>query len=70
MAREHRTGAFMHGNVSRADLILVLVPLVFVGVYATGVLAFDGRLAPVACASIACCLLIADGLFWHPPRDS
>jgi hypothetical protein len=53
-------------DLSRADLILILIPLVFLGSYST-ILLLDTSLIPAVGASIACCLLIGDGLFWHPP---
>lgn len=54
---------------ARADLILAFLPLVFLGVYGVGALAFDTRSMVAAAASIACCVLVVDGLFWHSPRD-
>lgn len=56
----------VRNDLSRADLILILIPLVFIGTYST-ISILDTSLTPAAGASIACCLLIADGLFWHPP---
>ncbi|WP_128906195.1 hypothetical protein [Halorubrum amylolyticum] len=52
----------------RADLLLALVPILFVGGYAPAALVFDAWAIPVAVASLAASLPIADGLFLHPPR--
>ncbi len=56
-------------RASREDLRLALIPVLFVGVYGGGRLAMDPAAIPAAVASLVCGLLIADGLFWHPPRD-
>lgn len=55
--------------LARADLILAVLPLLFLGIYGVGALAFDTRSMAAAAASVACCALVADGLFWHSPRD-
>ena len=54
-------------GLSRADLILVSVPLLFTGVFAIGTLLFDSLVLAVGAGAAACCPLIGDGLFWHPP---
>ncbi|WP_233255059.1 hypothetical protein [Halopenitus persicus] len=56
-------------SASREDLRLALIPILFVGIYGGGRLAMDPAAIPAASASLACGLLIADGLFWHSPRD-
>jgi hypothetical protein len=56
------------GRISRADLTLGGMPLSFVGGYGVGATAFDTGLAAVTTASIACALLLIDGLFRNPPR--
>jgi len=56
-------------SVSYADLLLALIPLTFVLISGAGTIAFDSWIASTAGASLACCVLIADGLFWHPPTD-
>jgi hypothetical protein len=56
-------------SASREDLRLALIPILFIGIYGGGRLAVDPAAIPAASASLACGLLIADGLFWHPPRD-
>lgn len=55
------------GGLSRADLILTVLPPMFMGVYGIGALVFDTPAIAAAAASVACCVLIADGFFWHPP---
>jgi hypothetical protein len=58
------------GAFSRADLLLVLIPLSFIVIYGTGVLALDSQLVPLLGATLTCYFLIAYGLFWHPPHTS
>ncbi|MFC5135200.1 MULTISPECIES: hypothetical protein [Haloferacaceae] len=65
---EERFGEFFE-RVSRADLILLCMPLLFLGGYGAGTLAFDARSVAVAIASIACAPLMFDGLFVNPPSD-
>jgi len=62
--RDHLPGALP--NLSRADLILAALPLLFLGIYGIGTWAFDAGVA-IAVASLGCGLLVADGLFWHSP---
>lgn len=56
-------------SVAHADLLLALIPLTFVLISGAGTIAFDSWIPSTASASLACCVLIADGLFWHPPTD-
>jgi hypothetical protein len=56
-------------HVSHADLILFILPVLFFGMCGIGVLATGAWSVSIALASIICCLLIADGLFWHPPHE-
>ncbi|WP_435097005.1 hypothetical protein [Halorubrum sp. N11] len=55
-------------QLSRADLILACMPLLFAAGYAFGAAAFDAWPAAVAVAAIAGCLPMVDGLFWNPPQ--
>lgn len=57
-----------HVGVGRADIVLVLIPLVFLGTLGIGMVALERVRLPLALASIICCLLIADSLYWHEPR--
>ena len=57
------------GEMSRADLYLTLLPLVFIGMYGGSSLVLGSRAMRAGIASIACCLVIADGLFLHPPTE-
>ncbi len=57
-------------SFSYADLLLVLIPVTFALTYGAGTIALDSRVASTASASLACCVLIADGLFWHPPTGA
>lgn len=59
----------VRGGLSRPDLILAVLPLTFLGIYGIGSVAFDARSVAAAVAAIACCLVVADGLFWHSPDD-
>ncbi|GAA0526256.1 hypothetical protein SAMN04488066_102124 [Halorubrum aquaticum] len=65
---EERPTAFSEG-LSRADLILVCMPLLFLGGYGVGALAFEGWPAATATASTACVPLMLEGLFVNPPED-
>ena len=55
-------------RLSRADLILACMPLLFVGGYALGTAAFDAWSAATAVAAVAGCLPMVEGLFRNPPR--
>lgn len=57
------------GGLSRPDLILAVLPLLFLGIYGIGAVALETRSVAAAVAAIACCLVVADGLFWHSPDD-
>ncbi|SFR44537.1 hypothetical protein SAMN04487937_1973 [Halorubrum sodomense] len=57
-------------GVDRADLILLAIPLAFCAVYAVGSLLARDYTLPVTGASIAAAVLVADGLFWHPPGEA
>ncbi|MFP4218823.1 MAG: hypothetical protein ACLFR6_08320 [Salinarchaeum sp.] len=56
-------------SITRADLLLMLIPLTFALISGAGTIALDSWIPSTAGASLACCVLIADGLFWHPPTD-
>jgi hypothetical protein len=60
-----------HGptTLSRADLVLVCMPLLFLGGYAVGALTFDTWTGATASASVACVPLLLEGLFVNPPTD-
>lgn len=58
-----------HTDISRADVLLITIPLVFVGIYTVGMFAVDSRVLRASVASLACCLVIADGLWVHPPEE-
>lgn len=55
-------------RLSRADLILACMPLLFAGGYAVGTAAFDAWPAATAVAAVAGCLPMVDGLFRNPPQ--
>jgi hypothetical protein len=56
-------------RLARPDLLLLAFPLLFAGVYgALAVSAGDG-IPPLAGASVACSLLIVDGVFLNPPVE-
>ena len=67
MAEERSVG--LPARISRADLILTCMPLLFVGGYGAGVSLFDSWSAAAVSASIVCCLLMVDGLFRNPPVE-
>ena len=54
-------------RLSRADLILACMPLLFAAGYAVGTAAFDAWPAATAVAALAGCLPMVDGLFRNPP---
>ena len=54
-------------RLSRADLILACMPLLFAAGYAVGTAAFDAWSAATAVAALAGCLPMVDGLFRNPP---
>lgn len=56
-------------GLKRADVILVAVPLLFVGIYGLGALLFENQTLAVGVAAVACTVAIGDGIFWHPPTD-
>jgi len=57
-------------GLSRADLILGVVPLLFVGVAGIGTLLVDSRPLAVGVAALACCAVIGDGIYLNPPGDA
>jgi len=65
MAGERAVG--LPDRLSRADLILACMPLLFAAGYILGAAAFDARPAATAIAAIAGCLPMIDGLFRNPP---
>lgn len=54
-------------DVTRADAIILLIPSILLGIVGVGYVTLDAWFVPAVLASIACALLIADGLFWHQP---
>jgi len=69
MEAGERLGRWLAG-LSRADLILLAVPLLFVGGFGVGTLLFERLALAVGAAAVACCPVIGDGLFWHPPVEA
>lgn len=67
MGDRHAVGPSV--GVSRPDLILLSMPLLFVGGYGVGASVFDGWPAATAIASLACVILMLDGLVRHPPLE-
>jgi len=65
MAGERAVG--LPDRLSRADLILACMPLLFAAGYILGAAAFDAWPAATAIAAIAGCLPMIDGLFRNPP---
>ncbi|WP_144922592.1 hypothetical protein [Halorubrum salsamenti] len=61
-------GVDLPEGLSRADLILACMPLLFAAGYALGAAAFDAWPAATAVAAVAGCLPMVDGLFWNPPQ--
>jgi len=57
------------GGLTRADVILTALPLLFVVGYALGVVALDRHTFAVGVGAAACCAAISDGIFWHPPTE-
>lgn len=55
------------GSVGHADLVLLLIPLVFGVVYGAGMVTVGDWWVSTAGAALACWGLIGDGLFWHSP---
>jgi hypothetical protein len=56
-------------SVSRADVILLSLPVLFGAVYLLGTLIFQVQAFAVGLAAVACCPLVGDGLFLNPPTD-
>jgi hypothetical protein len=63
------SGSTLSTDLDRADVILGGMPVVFFGTSGVGTLAFDAWVVAVCGAALLCCLLVADGLFVHPPSD-
>ena len=61
--------SILPAGLDRADAILGGMPVVFFGTSGVGTLAFDAWVVAVCSAALLCCLLVADGLFVHPPSD-
>jgi hypothetical protein len=59
------------GNValSRPDLILLSLPVLFGVVYLVGTLFFQVQAFAIGLAALACCPLVGDGLFLNPPTE-
>lgn len=55
--------------LSRPDYLLLLLPPLFLTVYGAGRWVVEARTPALAVAALACCLLVADGLFFHPPDE-
>ncbi len=54
-------------TLSRADLVLCCLPLLFCAGYLAGAVAFGTRVAAVAVAAAACWPVVADACLLHPP---
>jgi hypothetical protein len=63
-----RSATFLD-RCSRADLILLCMPLLFLGGYGVGALAFNTWAGATAIAATACVPVMLEGLFVNPPED-
>jgi len=54
-------------SVTRPDLLLLAVPVSFLGTFLLGRWIVGGRSLPLAVASLVCLSLLVDGLFVNPP---
>jgi hypothetical protein len=61
-----QTGNFA---LSRADLILLSLPVLFGVVYLVGTLFFQVQAFAIGLAALACCPVVGDGLFLNPPTE-
>lgn len=62
-------GGSDHDGVTRPDIVLGMVPIVFVAAYGVGAAAFAAWTASLAGGAIVSATLIADALFRHPPTE-
>lgn len=62
------SSAAVRDDLAHADFVLLCIPILFATIYGAGVLVFDARTIAIAGAALICCLLVADGLFWHAPQ--
>lgn len=56
-------------SLSRADYILFSLPVLFFGTYGTIRWFVETGTHALAVAAVVCCLIVADGLFVHPPAE-
>ncbi|SDJ94296.1 hypothetical protein SAMN05216226_11292 [Halovenus aranensis] len=56
-------------SLSRADYILLSLPVLFFGIYGTIRAFVETGTHALAVAAVICCLIVADGLFVHPPAE-
>jgi|GEM_PF-327671 len=54
-------------DVTRADAILIGMPLLFVGAYGVAAAAVGGWAVPTATAALACALPMVEGIVRNPP---
>ncbi|GAB3412032.1 hypothetical protein GCM10027435_04370 [Haloparvum alkalitolerans] len=59
--------ATVFDTLSRADLVLCCLPLLFAAGYLAGAAAFGTRVAAVAVGAAACWPVVADACLLHPP---
>lgn len=60
-------GSSDHDGVTRPDIVLAMVPIVFAAAYGVAAAAFEAWTASLAGGAIVSATLIADALFRHPP---
>jgi len=56
-------------TLSRADVILLSLPVLFGVVYLFGTFLFQVQAFAIGLAALACCPLVGDGLFLNPPTE-
>ena len=54
-------------QLSRADYILLALPLLFVGISATTFWLIGTQTYALGLAAVVCGLVLVDGLVWNPP---
>jgi hypothetical protein len=71
MSGRHRTaGSKGLGEIERADLVLLAIPLAFCAAYAAASLVARGYTLPIAGGSLAAGAIVVDGLFVNPPDEA
>jgi len=53
---------------SHSDLVLSFIPMAFVMAYSVGTV-FDALTITITAATVLCCLVMSDSLFWHTPVE-